>query len=150
MFRKQINWPFNARELGLATLTLLLFIVVASLYPEFATAATLKNSFDDTAILMLMALGQMGVILTRAIDLSVAANMALTGMCVALLNQAYPDAGIAWILLASLAMGALLGACNGLLIWLLRDSLHRRDAGHDGDLSRTRIRRLWRQVDHQQ
>jgi rhamnose transport system permease protein len=93
--------------------------VVTSLYPEFATAANLKNTFDDTAILMLMALGQMGVILTRAIDLSVAANIALTGMCVALLNQAWPDAGIAWILLASVMLGAALGACNGVLVWLL-------------------------------
>ena len=39
---------------------------------------------------MILALGQMVVILTRSIDLSMAANLAFTGMVVAMINAAYP------------------------------------------------------------
>ncbi|STS87359.1 L-rhamnose ABC transporter, transmembrane component 2 [Klebsiella variicola] len=35
--------------------------------------------FNDTAILIILALGQMMVLLTKGIDLSMAANLALTG-----------------------------------------------------------------------
>ena len=43
----------------------------------------------ETSVLFMMALAQMVVILTRGIDLSVAANLALSGMCAALVSQYY-------------------------------------------------------------
>jgi rhamnose transport system permease protein len=79
----------------------------------------LAETFDDTSILILLALGQTFVLLTRAIDLSVAANVALTGMSVALLNQAMPGLSIVLIIMLAVLIGALLGAFNGLLVWLL-------------------------------
>jgi rhamnose transport system permease protein len=59
------------------------------------------------------------VILTRGIDLSIAANLALTGMLVALFNKNYPDAGIVPVLLMAIGSGALLGLLNGMLVWRL-------------------------------
>jgi ribose/xylose/arabinose/galactoside ABC-type transport system permease subunit len=44
--------------------------------------------FNDTSPLIILAIGQMIVILTRCIDLSVAANLALCGMVSAMLNGA--------------------------------------------------------------
>jgi len=79
----------------------------------------LKSVLDDTSILILLALAQMPVLLTRSIDLSVAANLALTGMCAALFNQAVPDAGMLTVIILAVALGAALGALNGLLVWLL-------------------------------
>src|SRR5690606_15578617 len=72
---------------------------------------------DDSAILILLALGQMLVILTRGIDLSIAANLALSGMVVALFNRNYPAAGVVPVVLLAIASGAVLGALNGLLVW---------------------------------
>jgi len=109
----------TGREAQLGGLTLALLLGTGWLFPAFIEPANLRGTIDDTAILVLMALGQMIVILTRAIDLSVAATMALSGMIVALLNQAYPDLGMAWILLLAIAIGVLLGAFNGLLVALL-------------------------------
>jgi rhamnose transport system permease protein len=60
------------------------------------------------------------VLLTRGVDLSVAANIALTGMVVAQFNHAWPQAGLLPVLLIALTVGALLGAINGLLVWLLQ------------------------------
>jgi rhamnose transport system permease protein len=107
------------RDAGLAALTALLLVAVSIRFPGFATGANLLEVFDDTSILILLALGQMLVLLTRSVDLSVASNVAFTGISVALFNQAFPDASIAVIVLMALAIGALLGALNGVLVWLL-------------------------------
>ena len=72
--------------LGLAILALL--ALIASRFPGFVAPANLARVFTDTAPLILLALGQMAVILTKCIDLSVAANLALCGMVAALMNGA--------------------------------------------------------------
>jgi rhamnose transport system permease protein len=68
---------------------------------------------------MILAIGQMMVILTRCIDLSVAANLALTGMIVAMLNVSMPDLPIPLIVLLSVLIGMVMGMINGLLVWKL-------------------------------
>lgn len=121
--RRRMRKPIDAsaqRDLILGVVTLLLFGAVTLAFPQFARPGNVAEIFDDTAILILLALGQMLVILTRGIDLSVAANLALSGMIVALLNRAYPDAGVAPVLLVALVSGAVLGAINGALVWKLR------------------------------
>lgn len=101
--------------LGLATLALL--ALIATRFPGFVAPANLARVFTDTAPLILLALGQMAVILTKCIDLSVAANLALCGMVAALMNGA--GVPLPLILLAVVALGAALGAVNGLLVWKL-------------------------------
>ena len=115
------GWSETARrDLHLALLTLALFVIVTAKFPVFASPHNLAGLLDDTAILIMLALGQMLVILVRGIDLSVAANLALCGMLAALFNRAFPGAGIAPVLALSLVAGALLGAFNGILVWKLR------------------------------
>ncbi len=62
----------------------------------------------------------MTVILTKSIDLSVAANLAFTGMAVAMTNAAYPDLPLALLIVMAIGIGAFLGAINGYLVWALR------------------------------
>jgi rhamnose transport system permease protein len=59
------------------------------------------------------------VILTKCIDLSVAANLALTGMVVAMVNVAAPELPIVFTLMMAVSLGALLGMFNGILVWKL-------------------------------
>jgi rhamnose transport system permease protein len=66
-----------------------------------------------------MALGQMAVILTRSIDLSMASNLALSGMIVALVNAAYPAVPVPALMALAALCGLALGAFNGALVWLL-------------------------------
>ena len=68
----------------------MLLAVETLAFPGFATPRNLAGVLDDTAILLMVALGQMLVILVRGIDLSVAANLALCGMLAALFNRALP------------------------------------------------------------
>ncbi len=115
------NWSEVARrDFKLALLTLALLVAVVLAFPGFAAPRNLAGVLDDTAILILLALGQMLVILVRGIDLSVAANLALCGMLAALFNRAFPGAGVLPALLLAMAAGGLLGALNGALVWKLR------------------------------
>jgi len=109
--------PIREAILGAAILVLL--GVVSTRYSGFIAPANLANVFNDTAPLIILALGQMVVILTRCIDLSVAANLALTGMVVAMLNVAMPGLPIPVILAIAILLGAVMGAINGLLVWKL-------------------------------
>jgi rhamnose transport system permease protein len=102
-----------------ALLALVLAIMVAgiSLYqPVFLTAGNISDLLTDTSVLFMMAIAQMIVILTRGIDLSVAAMLALTGMVSAMLSQYVPDLPLLLYILAAIATGLILGLVNGGLI----------------------------------
>lgn len=107
------------REMLLVVAILALVALIALRFPPFVTPGNLANVYNDTSILIILALGQMAVILTRCIDLSMAANLALSGMVAAMLNAAMPGLPIPLIILVSMALGALLGSINGLLVWKL-------------------------------
>ena len=107
----------KSRETILALAIVALLAAVASRFPGFVEPANLARVFTDTSPLILLALGQMAVILTKCIDLSVAANLALCGMVAALMNGA--GVPLPLILLAVVVLGAALGAVNGLLVWKL-------------------------------
>lgn len=96
-----------------------LLVLIAVRFPGFAASSNLANVFNDTAPLIILAIGQALVILTRCIDLSVAANLALTGMVCAMLNVALPGLPVAAILVVAMLLGTALGAINGVLVWTL-------------------------------
>ena len=108
-----------ARELALAAIITVLVFGIGLRAPVFLTLDSLNGVLTDTAILAMMALAQMTVILTRGIDLSVAANLALSGMIVALLSMALPDLPIVVILIAATLAGAFFGLVNGTLVALV-------------------------------
>lgn len=109
----------RSRELLLALVLAALIGLIALRFPAFARPGNLANVVNDTAILVMLALGQTAVILTKCIDLSVAATLALTGMVTAMLNAAYPGVPILALIALAVALGAVLGAINGLLVWKL-------------------------------
>jgi rhamnose transport system permease protein len=104
------------RELALGLIVLLLILAVGARTPAFLTPGSLVELLTDTSILIILAIGQMTVILARCIDLSVAANVALTGMITALLSAHMPELPIAVTIAVALATGLALGAVNGFLV----------------------------------
>ena len=105
------------RETALAALIGLLVLAIGVRSPVFLTGASLNETFNDTAILIILALGQMMVILARCIDLSVASNVALTGMITALMSSAYPDLPVVATIAVAMLAGLGLGAFNGFFVW---------------------------------
>lgn len=110
---------FRRREIWLGLAIVALIAIVASRFPAFARPGNLAGVFNDTSLLIILALGQMTVILTRSIDLSMASNLCFTGMAVAMLNASYPGIPIVLIILIAMVIGLALGAINGLLVWRL-------------------------------
>ncbi|MEY4983642.1 MAG: hypothetical protein RIR62_1908 [Pseudomonadota bacterium] len=105
----------KSREALLAAAILVLVALIAARFPAFVAPANLAAVFNDTAPLIILAIGQMVVILTKCIDLSVAANLALSGMVAALLNGM--GVPLPLVLLAAVALGTAMGVVNGLLVW---------------------------------
>ncbi len=109
----------RSREAQLIAAILVMVAAIAFRFPAFITPSNLALVFNDTSILIILAFGQMAVILTRCIDLSIAANLALCGMISALINVAYPDLSLVVVLTVVVLAGAIFGAINGLLVWKL-------------------------------
>ncbi len=109
----------TTREALLTAAIILLLAIIASRFPAFVAPSNLADVFNDTSPLILLAIGQMIVILTKCIDLSVAANLALTGMVVAMINVAAPGLPVAVIIAIAIGLGAILGMFNGVLVWKL-------------------------------
>ncbi len=108
------------RELILAVIILGMMVGISLQAPAFGTPESLIGTLNDTSFLFMMAMAQMIVILTRGIDLSVAANLALTGMLCAMVARAHPALPAIAFVVLSLAIGLTLGLINGGLIAALR------------------------------
>lgn len=107
----------KSREAILLAAIVVLTAGIALRFPAFIAPQNLANVFNDTSPLMILAIGQMIVILTKCIDLSIAATLAMTGMVAALLNGM--GVPLPLIIVIAVALGAVMGAVNGLLVWRL-------------------------------
>src|SRR4051812_44859265 len=100
-------------------LLIIAFIVGGQLSPHFLNARNLLDSTSDYMETGLMALAMTLVIISGNIDLSVAANLALTAVICAKLY-----AGLHWpmttLIPMALVVGTALGLLNGLFITRLR------------------------------
>ncbi len=111
-----MNLLLKNRELALGLIIGLMVLGIGLYAPAFVTPDNIAYVLDDTSILFMMAMAQMMVILTRGIDLSVAANLALSGMISASLAQNYPELPVISYIALAIACGTLLGLFNGVLI----------------------------------
>lgn len=104
------------RELVLALILVLGMIAIGLYQPAFLAWGNISDMLTETSVLFMMALAQMVVILTRGIDLSVAANLALSGMVAALVSQYYPETPLVLMILAGVLTGLFFGLINGVLV----------------------------------
>lgn len=95
----------------------LVALIVAGLTmtDRFGTVRNFSNLLEQAAPLGLLALGQMLVVLAGGIDLSIGAIVTVTSVFVAALCDTYPEFA-PLILVATLILGILIGAINGLII----------------------------------
>ena len=96
------------------TVILLLLVLILSLVSDvFLTLENIGNVLNQSAVICVLALGQLLVIVTRGIDLSVGSNLSLSTVVGALVWRDHGSATLA--VLAALATGSLVGLVNGLL-----------------------------------
>ena len=106
------------RELSAFLAIVVLFAGLVTLNPAYFSLQTLGMIFASSQILCLLALGATLVMLTRNIDVSVGSTVGLSAIAVGVaLNSGY---GLMTAIAFALAIGALAGAFNGLLVVGLR------------------------------
>lgn len=115
----------EARALGASTVTVglkllnfgpllilfLLILLAGLLTPNFLRPVNIGNILAQTAVIAIVAMGQQLVILTRGIDLSVGANLALATVIGGLVYRQVDSSLL--VILAMLASGLLVGFVNG-------------------------------------
>ena len=108
------------RDFILFSIILIILIAVGFANPLFITPKSISDVLTDTSILIILALSQMIVILIRAIDLSVASNLALSGMLISLLSTVHPELPVYYFIVLSCVIGTILGVLNGISIAILK------------------------------
>ncbi|MFC7686706.1 ABC transporter permease [Ureibacillus sp. GCM10028918] len=103
------------RELGLLAFIILLCVVVQARNSSFLTMENINDMVTNTAILSILALGMMLVLITRGIDLSIGATLALSGMIAAQTVSA--NQGLHPIL--AILLGTIIGIVCGIIIGFL-------------------------------
>jgi ribose transport system permease protein len=106
-----ISLGLRLLSMGPALILLALAVVIGLMTPSFLTPGNLSNIVAQTAVIAIVAMGQQLVILTRGIDLSVGANLALATVVGGLVFRAVDSAPL--VILAMLVTGAAVGAING-------------------------------------
>jgi rhamnose transport system permease protein len=104
------------REVGISIFILILIVGVSLRSPAFLTFNNANNILLNISILAIVALAQMIVILTKGIDLSVSSMIGLVAMMVAFVVKQSPGIPVILAVLLGMALGAVLGIFNGLII----------------------------------
>ena len=100
-------------RIGPLLILLALVVVLSFLSPFFFTTRNLGNVLAATAAIAVLSLGQLLVILTRGIDLSVGSTLALASVVGALVYGSVDSGPV--VVVAMLLTGLLVGAVNGIV-----------------------------------
>ena len=114
--RSLLSRMTESRNFGLILGLVVLLIIAAVITPSMYSLNSLINMLQNNAVYELLAIGEMMVILTAGIDISIGATLSLTGVvCCRLMAENPGVPAGAWVLLA-LLIGAVCGAFNGILV----------------------------------
>ncbi|MDR5700545.1 ABC transporter permease [Agromyces aerolatus] len=108
----------RARELPVALALIILVVVTYAANPLFLSPQGTKDLLLNATIMIILAAGQAIVIITRNVDLSVGSILGLVAFMTGSLFANVEGIPIPVVFLAGIALGALLGAINGLLVTL--------------------------------
>ncbi|MHA7218043.1 ABC transporter permease [Arthrobacter sp. MDT1-48-3] len=108
------------RELPVILALVVLVAVTAAINPLFLSEQGIKDLLLNATILMILAVGQTLVIITRNIDLSVGSILGLVAFGTGSIFVAAPDLPIIAVFVLGMLFGAVLGALNGLLITIAK------------------------------
>ncbi|QYF73476.1 ABC transporter permease [Cryobacterium sp. PAMC25264] len=111
----------GARETSILLALVLVIVAATAVNPNFIFSSDgWRDLLLTPSILILVAIGQAIVIITRSVDLSVGSVLGLSAYLTGRLFIDIPGIPIAVVFLAGIAMGALLGLINGALVAFAR------------------------------
>lgn len=107
---------FRAREIPVAGALVALIIVTTLVNPRFLSPQSVKDLMLNATIVIILAVGQALVIITRNVDLSIGSILGLVAFGTGTLFDVAPGLPIPLVFLAGMVFGAALGAINGVLV----------------------------------
>src|SRR4051812_32836409 len=114
------SWIDNGERYGLIVVWLVVILVFGILRPTtFLSWANFSTIFGSQAILVVLTLGLIVPLTAGDYDLSIAGNLTLSSMTIAVLNV-YFHWPIALAVLAALGVGLLIGAINAFIVLYFR------------------------------
>jgi rhamnose transport system permease protein len=111
---------FRLRELGIAIGLGVAIVFFAARAPNFLTVGNWQGIAQNVAIVVVVAIGETMVILTRNIDLSVGSIVGLSAYLTAATFVHHPHFPLVVVALIAVAIGLGLGLVNGLLVAVAR------------------------------
>jgi rhamnose transport system permease protein len=105
-----------SREIPVAVALIVLVLFTYANNSRFLSAQGVKDLLLNSTIIVILAVGQALVIIDRNVDLSVGSILGLVAFATGTLFATMTGIPIVVIFLAGMALGALLGAINGLLV----------------------------------
>lgn len=106
------------REISLTVFIVLMLLVLLIAYPSFLQPSNLTNIALSSVTVGILALGEVVVIITKGIDLSVGATLGVTTLVVG--SLALNGKPLWLVLLAGIGVGVVAGAINGVLITFVK------------------------------
>ena len=104
------------RDAGLLGFIIALSVLVQILNPSFLSLENVADMAKNTAILSILSVGMMLVIITRGIDLSIGATLALSGMVAASTVATWKDTHPLVATALGIAIGLACGSIVGMLV----------------------------------
>jgi ribose/xylose/arabinose/galactoside ABC-type transport system permease subunit len=117
VWRSTLRRALGSNVAPIALALVIVSVVLSFMTPVFLTPNNLSNIVTQSSVVGIAAVGATFVIITSGIDLSVGANIALSGLVGAIVAQA---AGGVLGILAVLILASAVGAFNGLSVSRLR------------------------------
>jgi rhamnose transport system permease protein len=108
------------REAGIIGFILLAIIVFTTQSPAFFTVGTLRSVLVNSSIVIVLAAGLTALVVARQIDISIGSTVALTAYVSAMVLSDFGDVPAVAVAGLAMALGAVLGLFNGVLVAILK------------------------------
>lgn len=104
------------REIGIIVFLIVVIGITLVLKPDFLRPINIRSILLWVPLVVIIATGEMMVIITQGIDVSVGSILAFSGIVVGMIFRDNPEFNIYLGVLLGILLGSLLGAINGALI----------------------------------
>lgn len=106
----------GSREASLLIVLIVLCVIIQFRSSSFLSAKSIMDMLKNNAVIMIMALGMLGVLLIGGIDISITSTLAFSGMTVGMLLKYHIVENTFLLFLISIGVGAICGLVVGLVI----------------------------------
>ena len=104
------------RELGILAIIIVFVLVASIIDPRFLTFDSWRAVFMAIPLILVMAMGQMMVIICRHVDISIGSILAFAAIAIGLIFIEYPNTPLWIAIIITAFVGAIMGLINGIIV----------------------------------